>query len=65
MVPDLGTRGRHYLAFVAELPGCESHGDTPAEALENLEDAMALYIQSLLEDGLGLPFPRPAGNPPA
>lgn len=58
VVADEGTRGESlYLASVAELPGCESHGDTPQEALENLEDAMVLYIQSLLEDGLEPPVP--------
>ena len=28
-----------YVARVIELPGCASHGDTPDQALENLEDA--------------------------
>ena len=35
-----------------ELPGCASHGDTPDQALENLEDAKRLYIESMIEDGI-------------
>ena len=41
-----------YVARVTELPGCESHGDTPEAALANLRDAQRLYLESLLEDGL-------------
>lgn len=41
-----------YLARITELPGCESHGDTPEEALENLREAQRLYIESMIEDGI-------------
>ena len=44
-----------YIARVIELPGCESHGTTPAEALDNLENAKRLYIESMLEDGIEPP----------
>lgn len=58
VVADRGTRGEAlYLASVEELPGCQSHGATAAEALANLEDALALYIHSLLEDGIEPPIP--------
>lgn len=43
---------RCYVARVTELLGCESHGTTPDEALENLEDAKRLYIESMIEDGI-------------
>lgn len=63
VAPDRGTHGEVlYLASVQELPGCESHGATAAEALENLEDAIALYIQSLLEEGLEPPVPGPGSK---
>ncbi|HEX8695311.1 MAG TPA: type II toxin-antitoxin system HicB family antitoxin [Longimicrobium sp.] len=59
VAPDQGTRGeRLFLASVEELPGCQSHGDTPEEALLNLKDAMELYIGSMLEDGIEPPEPR-------
>ncbi|CAN5812460.1 hypothetical protein BH23GEM7_BH23GEM7_14190 [soil metagenome] len=74
IVPDYYAGGQVcYLARVAELPGCESHGDTPEEARANLRDAMELYIRSLLEDGIEPPLPaegttvtwRVAGEAPA
>lgn len=43
---------RCYLARVVELPGCESHGDTPREARRNLQAAKRLFIETLLGNGL-------------
>ena len=58
VVSDRGTLGEElFLAFIEELPGCQSHGATAAEALANLEDALAEYIGSLLEDGIEPPLP--------
>lgn len=58
VVADAGTRGEAlYLASIQELPGCQSHGTTPAEALANLDDALALYIEPLLEEGIEPPRP--------
>lgn len=51
-----------YVAWHPELPGCMSDGETPQEALENLEDARRLYIESLMEDHLPIPVPRPFGT---
>lgn len=62
VVPDCGTFGEQlYLASVVELPGCESHAETPEAALRNVHDAMALYIASMLEDGLAPPAPEEYG----
>jgi predicted RNase H-like HicB family nuclease len=56
--PDEGTRGESlFLAWVDESPGCQSHGTTADEALESLEDAIAMYIGTMLEDGLEPPLP--------
>ena len=41
-----------YVARVIELPGCESHGDSPDQALDNLENSKRLYIESMIEDGI-------------
>jgi antitoxin HicB len=49
-----------YLAMVPELPGCFTAGETQAEALEMLEDAMAGWFESALERGLTIP--EPAGR---
>lgn len=63
IVPDRYPDGRTcYFARVEELPGCESHGDTVEEARANLNDALALYLASMLEDGLEPPMPRSAAT---
>ena len=46
-----------YLGKVLELPGYLTAGDTPQEALANLDDAMAGWIESCLMDGLSIPEP--------
>lgn len=54
---------RCYFARVVELPGCESHGETPQEALRNLQDARRLFIETLLENGVRPS--QPMARPPA
>jgi antitoxin HicB len=49
-----------YLAEVLELPGCITEGDTLEEAYQNLEDAMAGWIETSLEDNR--PIPEPVGD---
>jgi predicted RNase H-like HicB family nuclease len=49
-----------YIARVQELPGCMADGETPAEAIEGLRDAMYTWIESR-QDG-GLPVPEPRGE---
>lgn len=58
LVPD-ETGG--YVAEVLEFPGCISEGDTPDEAIENLEDAMRGWLQVALENGQRIPEPLEAG----
>ena len=47
----------YYLAEVVELPGCMSDGDTEAEALANLTDAMTGWLESVLLAGQKVPEP--------
>ena len=35
-----------WAAWCPELPGCTSAGDTKEEALENIEEAIELYLSS-------------------
>ncbi len=47
--------------FVAEcpsLPGCISQGKTREEAIENIREAIQLYIEVLQEKGLPIPAER-------
>lgn len=46
-----------YLAFVPDLPGCGSHGATLEEAVNNLQEAIEMWIEAR-EKG-GFPVPRP------
>ena len=36
-----------FVAEVPSLPGCISQGRTRAEAMENIKEAIALYLESL------------------
>ena len=46
-----------YVAWIKELPGCITYGETLEETLELLEEAKRLYIETALEDGRELPAP--------
>jgi antitoxin HicB len=50
--------GGGFSALVPDLPGCMSDGDTPEEAVANVQDAIASWIESAHE--LGRPIPRPS-----
>ena len=39
-----------FTAYVPSLPGCISEGDTKEEALENIEEAIALYVEPVDDD---------------
>jgi len=47
-----------YYAYVEELPGCATVGDTPEEAMEKIREAMWGWIESNLERGLEIPLPK-------
>jgi predicted RNase H-like HicB family nuclease len=40
-----------YIAVCPALPGCHTAGDTEAEALKLIEDAITLHIEARLELG--------------
>jgi predicted RNase H-like HicB family nuclease len=40
------TEGGGYVAYVEELPGAISEGDTLEEARENLRDAIAILVET-------------------
>lgn len=45
-----------YHVFCPTLPGCRSEGNTLEEALENIKEAMELYVESLKENGEKVPI---------
>lgn len=36
-----------YTVYVPSLPGCISEGDTEEEAIENIKEAIELYLESV------------------
>jgi len=41
-----------FFAFCPELKGCHSQGDTRDESLENIKEAIDLYLETLNTDDL-------------
>jgi predicted RNase H-like HicB family nuclease len=44
-----------YVAHVPVLRGCVSQGDSREEAISHIKEAIGVYIEALLEDGLPVP----------
>ena len=51
---------RAFVAEVPELPGCMAHGGTQEAALQNVNQAMQLWIDTAKE--FGHPIPEPKGE---
>jgi len=51
-------------ASVPDLPGCVATGKTLDSALRRIEQAIALHVQGLREDGLPVPRPRQRASAP-
>lgn len=50
--------GGGWLAEAPDLPGCMSDGETPAEALENVQDAINEWLAAAREMGREIPHPQ-------
>ena len=44
---------------VPDLPGCFSAGDTLDEAITNAREAIELWLETVIDDGLPVPEPKP------
>jgi predicted RNase H-like HicB family nuclease len=49
--------GGGFIATVPDLPGCMSDGETPEEALANVRDAIAAWIEAAHDMGHAVPQP--------
>ena len=49
--------GGGFLATVPDLPGCMSDGETPAEAIENVQDAIEEWLDLARKLGRDIPAP--------
>ena len=47
-----------YLAYFPALPGCQTWGDTFETAVRNAEEAVTLYVETLIANGDPLPEPQ-------
>ena len=47
----------NYAAYVPDLPGCVSTGETLEEVERNIREAIRLHVEGLKEDGLPVPQP--------
>jgi predicted RNase H-like HicB family nuclease len=47
----------------SSLPGCVSQGRTKEEALANIREAIAAYVEALAEDDLPVPVGPSGGTP--
>jgi len=50
--------GGGWWAEIPELPGCCSDGETPEEAVKNIQDAQSLWIETQIERGSTVPTPK-------
>ena len=53
--------GSGFVALVPDLPGCMSDGETPQEALANVQDAISCWIEEAL--AMDRVVPRPTQDP--
>ena len=49
--------GNNFSAYVPDLPGCMSDGETPEETLANGKDAVAAWIEAVQASGRKVPDP--------
>ncbi len=47
----------HYGAYVPDLQGCVSLGDTIEETKKNIKEAIQLHLEGLKEEGYEIPIP--------
>ena len=45
-----------FTAIVPSLPGCISEGDSKEEALQNIREAIELYLEPVEDDLIGSPM---------
>ncbi len=51
---------RNYSAYVPDLPGCVSVGDTPEQVKAEIREAIEFHLEGMREDGL--PVPKPSSR---
>jgi predicted RNase H-like HicB family nuclease len=44
-----------YSAYVPDLPGCITVGDTKEETMKHMQEAIQLHLEGMKEEGLDIP----------
>lgn len=57
-----GDSRRAFGVVVPDLPGCFSAGDTLDEAMDNAREAIALWLETTIDDGGKVPEPQAVGT---
>ena len=52
----------NYAAYVPDLPGCVTTGETIEETEQQIREAIEFHIRGLREDGLAIPEPSSQVN---
>ena len=47
---------------VPDLPGCFSASDALDEAIDNAKEAIELWLETVIDDGVAVPEPHPIGQ---
>ncbi len=47
-----------YIADIPDLEYCSAHGDTPEEAVREVNIAKSLWLEVAMEKGIKIPTPR-------
>jgi predicted RNase H-like HicB family nuclease len=55
---ETGTDAQAFGVVVPDLPGCFSAGDTLDHALKNAKEAIELWLEVAIDDGVALPEPK-------
>ncbi len=52
-----GIRYENWSAYLPDLPGCISTGETFEEVQKNIQEAVELHLSGMHEDGIPIPEP--------
>lgn len=50
--------GEGFGAYIPDLPGCVSAGDSIPEAIQGMNEALAIHLEGMAEDNEPIPEPR-------
>lgn len=50
-----------FSAYVPDLPGCISVGETRTEIENNIQEAIVFHLEGMKEDGIKAPIPKTEG----